>query len=64
MISEFMYEEIIHPEIIEEKDKCTVYQLVLEGESGQEVSYQFEGKKRLMDSYRIYPEHLINILKC
>jgi siderophore synthetase component len=57
MISEFMYEEIIHPEVIEETANRTVYQLVLnEGEAGKEVHYQFEGKKRLMDSYRIDPE--------
>ncbi|WP_332697178.1 IucA/IucC family protein [Halalkalibacter lacteus] len=57
MITEFMYEEIIHPDIIEETERGTVYQLVLKkGESGQEVRYQFEGKKRLMDSYRIDPE--------
>lgn len=57
MISEFMYEEIIHPNIIEEKESYTVYQLVLkEGKNGQEVHYRFSGKRRLMDSYRIYPD--------
>ncbi|WP_100404185.1 IucA/IucC family protein [Bacillus solitudinis] len=57
MISEFMYEEIIQPDVIEDTESCTVYQLVLkESERGQEVRYQFEGKKRLMDSYRINPE--------
>ncbi|MFC0468998.1 IucA/IucC family siderophore biosynthesis protein [Halalkalibacter kiskunsagensis] len=57
MISEFMYEEIIHPEIIEETANRTVYQLVInEGMGDQEVRYQFEGKSRLMDSYRIDSE--------
>ncbi|WP_332631660.1 IucA/IucC family protein [Halalkalibacter flavus] len=57
MISEFMYEEIIHPEVIEETERCTVYQLVLKDkERGQEVRYQFEGKSRLMDSYKIDSE--------
>ncbi|WP_088104100.1 IucA/IucC family protein [Halalkalibacter urbisdiaboli] len=55
MISEFMYEEIIHPTMIEEKAERTVYQLLL-NEGEEEVCYQFEGKKRLMDSYRIYPD--------
>ncbi|TWI54108.1 IucA/IucC family protein [Halalkalibacter nanhaiisediminis] len=57
MISEFMYEEIIHPIMTKETEDRTVYQLVLKDrESGQEIRYQFEGKKRLMDSYRIYSD--------
>ncbi|WP_227935543.1 IucA/IucC family protein [Alkalihalobacillus deserti] len=58
MISEFMYEEIIHPEVIEKVGGLTVYQLLLKEESGEEISYQFEAKKRLMDSYRIYPDSI------
>ncbi|RKL68144.1 iron transporter [Salipaludibacillus neizhouensis] len=57
MISEFMYEEIIHPEVMEETANFTLYKLTLnEGKAGQEICYQFKGKKRLMDSYRIDPD--------
>ncbi|WP_209121319.1 IucA/IucC family siderophore biosynthesis protein [Alkalihalobacillus sp. BA299] len=57
MISEFMYEEIIHPEIIEETESSTVYQLVIKaGENDHEICYRFKGKERMMDSYRIDPE--------
>lgn len=63
MIAEFMYEEIIQPEAIEETENYTVYQLVLnEGEGGQEVCYQFKGKIRLMDSYHIDPDTIWRLI--
>lgn len=49
MLSEFMYEEIIHPEEIGERDGLSVYQLRLKG--GAE--YTFEARRRLFDSYRV-----------
>jgi siderophore synthetase component len=56
MISEFMYEEIIHPEAIEESENRTIYLLVLNKGQSDEIRYQFSGEKRLMDSYRIDPD--------
>ncbi|SFL69665.1 Siderophore synthetase component [Gracilibacillus orientalis] len=54
MISEFMYEDIIFPEIVLKKENRPLYQL----KPKEAVIYQFEGKKRLMDSYRIFPESI------
>ncbi len=54
MLSEFMYEEIIQPEVVEEKPDFTVYHLSLpEG-----IAYRFQAKKRLFDSYRVIPTSL------
>lgn len=48
MLSEFMYEEIIQPELIQGE---SIYQLSLpEG-----IAYRFEAKSRLFDSYRVIP---------
>ncbi|WLR52884.1 IucA/IucC family siderophore biosynthesis protein [Bacillus tianshenii] len=47
MIREFMYEDMLQPTVIEEKNNSNVYQLDLK--SG--VSYQFEAQPRLMDSF-------------
>jgi siderophore synthetase component len=50
MIAEFMYEDIIHPEMEKadgENQRCR-----LELKSG--VTYTFEVKKRLFDSYRVH----------
>ncbi|MBA4496114.1 IucA/IucC family protein [Paenactinomyces guangxiensis] len=52
MISEFMYEEIITPEKIETNDEADSYQLALQNG----VAYTFRAKKRLFDSYRVFPE--------
>ncbi|CAM4006928.1 IucA/IucC family siderophore biosynthesis protein [Paenibacillus alkaliterrae] len=57
MISEFMYEEIIHPEVVEEKGKRKVYRLELKAEHESEnVKYQFEAEERFMDSYHVDSE--------
>lgn len=51
MLSEFMYEEIIKPETIEQTAEYTLYHLALpEG-----IAYNFQAKKRLFDSYRVIP---------
>ncbi|WP_414752265.1 GNAT family N-acetyltransferase [Anabaena sp. CCY 9910] len=51
MLSEFMYEEIIKPETIEQTPESTLYNLTLpEG-----IAYKFQAKKRLFDSYRVIP---------
>lgn len=50
MIAEFMYEDIIHPDMEKadgENQRCR-----LELKSG--VTYTFEVKKRLFDSYRVH----------
>lgn len=53
MLSEFMYEEMIQPELVR-KGEVNLYQLSLpEG-----VIYQFEAKPRLFDSYRVIPESI------
>jgi siderophore synthetase component len=49
MISEFMYEEIISPELIEQKVETCTYRLSLKNG----VSYTFKAKKLLFDSYRV-----------
>ncbi|WP_373527150.1 IucA/IucC family siderophore biosynthesis protein, partial [Nostoc sp.] len=54
MLSEFMYEEIIQPEIVETKGDYHLYRLSLpEG-----IIYSFEAKQRLFDSYRVIPESI------
>lgn len=55
MLSEFMYEEIIQPELIEQISESEArYKLSLpEG-----IAYQFEAKKRLFDSYRVKVESI------
>jgi siderophore synthetase component len=54
MLSEFLYEEIIQPDIISEQDNLVCYQLNLpEG-----IAYQFQAKRRLFDSYSIMPESI------
>ena len=54
MLSEFMYEEIIQPEIVETKGESNLYRLSLpEG-----IIYSFEAKQRLFDSYRVIPESI------
>ncbi|WP_205672344.1 IucA/IucC family siderophore biosynthesis protein [Ammoniphilus sp. YIM 78166] len=57
MLSEFMYEDIIHPEVMEVKGKRKVYRLELKAE--ERVEYQFEAEDRLMDSYHVYPETIL-----
>ncbi|QGH33287.1 IucA/IucC family siderophore biosynthesis protein [Gracilibacillus salitolerans] len=52
MISEFMYEDIIFPTVVSEKENIIVYEL----KPNNKVIYQFEGKKRLMDSYHIFKD--------
>lgn len=55
MLSEFMYEEIIQPELIEQTSESEArYKLSLpEG-----IAYQFEAKQRLFDSYRVKLESI------
>lgn len=53
MLSEFMYEELIQPELLSSGD-THLYQLVLpEG-----VAYRFEAKPCLFDSYRVIPDSI------
>jgi siderophore synthetase component len=53
MLSEFMYEEMIQPEVLS-TGETNLYQLALpEG-----VAYRFEAKPRLFDSYRVSPESI------
>ncbi|WP_199249186.1 IucA/IucC family siderophore biosynthesis protein [[Phormidium] sp. ETS-05] len=55
MLSEFMYEEIIKPELVTAKgEQEAIYKLPLpEG-----IAYQFQAKQRLFDSYRVQPESI------
>lgn len=50
MIAEFMYEDIIHPRIINTKLDVNNYELQLENG----VKYTFQAKKRPFDSYRVF----------
>lgn len=54
MIAEFMYEEIIQPEIIEKHTTYNTYQLSLPNQT----SYFFQARKCLFDSYIVKPESL------
>jgi siderophore synthetase component len=54
MIAEFMYEQIITPTDINTKENITVYQLALK--SG--VTYTFEAKSRVFDSYHVFSESI------
>jgi siderophore synthetase component len=54
MIAEFLYEEILQPEVVKTQGDLTHYQLNLpEG-----IAYQFQAKSRLFDSYRVLPDSL------
>lgn len=55
MLSEFMYEEIVKPECLQQTgDRQALYKLSLpEG-----IAYQFEAKQRLFDSYRVRPDSI------
>lgn len=54
MIAEFLYEEILQPDVISTQDGVTHYQLNLpEG-----IAYRFQAKHRLFDSYRVLPDSL------
>jgi len=49
MLSEFLYEEIIQPEIVKNENNLISYSLPLpEG-----IAYRFQAKRRLFDSYRV-----------
>lgn len=54
MLSEFMYEEIIEPEIIEKNQDLISFQFSLP----KRIAYRFDAKKRLFDSYRVIPESI------
>ncbi|HEY9736742.1 MAG TPA: IucA/IucC family protein, partial [Trichocoleus sp.] len=54
MIAEFLYEEILQPDVIETQGDFTHYQLSLpEG-----IAYRFQAKSRLFDSYQVRPDSL------
>lgn len=54
MLSEFLYEEIISPAILEQQDALISYQLDLpEG-----IAYKFQAKQRLFDSYHVLPDSI------
>lgn len=54
MIAEFLYEEILQPDVLETRNPLIHYQLNLpEG-----VAYRFQAKQRLFDSYRVLPDSL------
>ena len=55
MLSEYMYEEILLPEAIEETDGLVSYRLPLSGG----VEYRFDARRRLFDSYRVIPESTV-----
>ncbi|OYD06491.1 iron transporter [Paludifilum halophilum] len=54
MISEFMYEDIISPDVIQSEGKKKTYSLELKGG----IRYTFEAKKRLFDSFDVLPESI------
>ncbi|BBL80947.1 iron transporter [Rubrobacter xylanophilus] len=56
MISEFIYEEILHPEMMEERGEGTFFcRLSLPGGIG----YRFEARKRLFDTWRVVPGSVV-----
>ncbi|AFY40278.1 IucA/IucC family protein [[Leptolyngbya] sp. PCC 7376] len=54
MLSEFMYEEIIQPDVIDDKEDIVTYQLNLPDGLG----YRFTAKLRIFDSYRVDPKSI------
>ncbi|WEG18735.1 IucA/IucC family siderophore biosynthesis protein [Alkalihalophilus pseudofirmus] len=58
MITEFMYEDMIHPTVVSEEEGAALYQLSLTKDTGKKAQYQFKAKKRLMDSYHVFPESI------
>jgi siderophore synthetase component len=50
MITELMYEDIIHPELIHHQDQVGTYRLIL----NNGIEYTFQAKKRLFDSYHVF----------
>lgn len=52
MIAEFMYEEIIHPQVIQEDNEANTYELRL----SQDITYTYRAKPLLFDSYRVFTE--------
>ncbi|QCS51053.1 GNAT family N-acetyltransferase (plasmid) [Picosynechococcus sp. PCC 11901] len=54
MLSEFMYEEIIKPDVIDDKEDIVTYQLNLPDGLG----YRFTAKLRVFDSYRVDPKSI------
>lgn len=55
MLSEYMYEEILLPEALSERDGLVSYRLPL----ANGVEYRFEAKRRLFDSYRVAAESIV-----
>ncbi|MBM7644524.1 siderophore synthetase component [Scopulibacillus daqui] len=55
MISEFMYEDMIHPDVIEENDQEKLYELVI----SPEKKYRYKAADRLFDSFDINPDSII-----
>lgn len=55
MLSEYMYEEILLPEALSERDGLVSYLLPLTNG----VEYRFEAKRRLFDSYRVAAESIV-----
>ncbi len=52
MFSEFLYEEIIKPNLIEKQGNIATYELTLP----ESIAYRFQAKQRLFDSYHVFPE--------
>lgn len=57
MLSEFMYEEIISPIEIETNYQTSIFDLPID----KNLSYQFKGKRRLFDSYKVLPDSIKRI---
>jgi len=52
MFSEFLYEEIIKPSVIEKQGNIATYELTLP----ESIAYRFQAKHRFFDSYHVFPE--------
>lgn len=53
MLSEFMYEDLIKPKVLETKGKVSTYHL-----EASNSNYIFKASKKLFDSYYVYPESI------
>lgn len=54
MIAEFLYEEILQPEVIGTQGNISQYQLTL----SEGIIYRFQAKPRLFDSYQVFPDSI------
>ncbi|MBD1371880.1 IucA/IucC family siderophore biosynthesis protein [Hazenella sp. IB182357] len=52
MIAELMYEDMLHPEVMDEREDRVTYQLKLKND----ITYTYQAKRRLFNSFTVYEE--------